>query len=328
MPDKSRDAFRTISEVAEWLGVQPHVLRFWESKFSQVKPVKRAGGRRYYRPGDMLLLGGIRKLLHDDGLTIKGAQKVLREEGMAYVAGLSQPVESDIENDLQKPDPVKESAEVVTFETQDGALSGTDTPQTFADDATDQAPGQLSDTATSSSSASETFDDAPSTDQYLDSDVAAESSPETADDVSMPSSDASAEGSPSLPSFLSGSSTSMADTAPERITEEDPGSASLPSFMRSDPPKPDLTQEGQDTAHAPQETVSEPPAESVVTPEAPRAHTVHAPDPDESTLVVHPSALSAAFSLQETSHQMVADVTPLVAQLAALRDRMAAERGR
>ena len=91
MSDKSPDAFRTISEVADWLGVQPHVLRFWESKFSQVKPVKRAGGRRYYRPGDMLLLGGIRKLLHEDGLTIKGAQKVLREDGMAYVSGLSQP---------------------------------------------------------------------------------------------------------------------------------------------------------------------------------------------------------------------------------------------
>ena len=69
---KSRDAFRTISEVAEWLDTQPHVLRFWESKFSQVRPVKRAGGRRYYRPADMMLLGGIKRLLHDDGMTIKG----------------------------------------------------------------------------------------------------------------------------------------------------------------------------------------------------------------------------------------------------------------
>ena len=86
---KSADAFRTISEVAEWLGVQTHVLRFWESKFSQVKPVKRAGGRRYYRPVDMLLLGGIRKLLHDDGLTIKGVQKVLREKGIAHVSSMS-----------------------------------------------------------------------------------------------------------------------------------------------------------------------------------------------------------------------------------------------
>ncbi len=86
MMAKSPEAFRTISEVAEWLGVQAHVLRFWESKFTQVKPVKRAGGRRYYRPTDMLLLGGVKKLLHDDGMTIKGVQKVLREQGASYVA--------------------------------------------------------------------------------------------------------------------------------------------------------------------------------------------------------------------------------------------------
>ena len=82
---KSPDAFRTISEVAEWLDTPAHVLRFWESKFSQVKPVKRAGGRRYYRPSDMLLLGGIKQLLHNDGLTIKGAQKVLSDKGIKAV---------------------------------------------------------------------------------------------------------------------------------------------------------------------------------------------------------------------------------------------------
>ncbi|WP_246253338.1 MerR family transcriptional regulator [Sulfitobacter maritimus] len=90
---KSPDAFRTISEVADWLGIQAHVLRFWESKFTQVKPIKRAGGRRYYRPADMLLLGGIKKLLHDDGLTIKGVQKILREEGMTHVSSLSAPLD-------------------------------------------------------------------------------------------------------------------------------------------------------------------------------------------------------------------------------------------
>ena len=92
---KSPDAFRTISEVAEWLDTPAHVLRFWESKFSQVKPVKRAGGRRYYRPSDMLLLGGIKQLLHNDGLTIKGAQKVLSDKGIKAVAALSQPLEAD-----------------------------------------------------------------------------------------------------------------------------------------------------------------------------------------------------------------------------------------
>ncbi len=86
---KSPDAFRTISEVADWLGVQAHVLRFWESRFNQIKPVKRAGGRRYYRPNDMRLLGGIKKLLHEDGVTIKGVQRILREQGVAHVAALS-----------------------------------------------------------------------------------------------------------------------------------------------------------------------------------------------------------------------------------------------
>ncbi len=85
---KSADAFRTISEVAEWLDTPAHVLRFWESKFTQVKPVKRAGGRRYYRPADMRLLGGIKKLLHEDGMTIKGAQKILREQGVKHVSSL------------------------------------------------------------------------------------------------------------------------------------------------------------------------------------------------------------------------------------------------
>jgi DNA-binding transcriptional MerR regulator len=91
---KSPAAFRTISEVADWLDTPAHVLRFWESRFSQVKPVKRAGGRRYYRPADMLLLGGIKKLLHVDGMTIKGAQKMLRTDGVKKVSALSQPIDA------------------------------------------------------------------------------------------------------------------------------------------------------------------------------------------------------------------------------------------
>ena len=86
---KSPDAFRTIREVADWLGVAAHVLRFWESKFTQIKPVKRAGGRRYYRPADMELVGGIKVLLHDRGMTVRGVQRMLREEGVAAVAALS-----------------------------------------------------------------------------------------------------------------------------------------------------------------------------------------------------------------------------------------------
>ncbi|CAN0494849.1 unnamed protein product [Discosporangium mesarthrocarpum] len=82
---KSAAAFRTISEVASDLDIPAHVLRFWESKFAQVKPLKRGGGRRYYRPEDIDLLRGIRELLYTDGYTIKGVQKLLREGGVKQI---------------------------------------------------------------------------------------------------------------------------------------------------------------------------------------------------------------------------------------------------
>ena len=82
---KSADAFRTISEVADELDVPKHVLRFWELRFPQIKPMKRGGGRRYYRPADVELLKGIRHLLHAEGYTIKGVQKILREQGIDSV---------------------------------------------------------------------------------------------------------------------------------------------------------------------------------------------------------------------------------------------------
>ena len=85
---KSPQAFRTISEVANWLDTQTHVLRFWESKFKQIKPIKRAG-RRYYRPQDMQVLGGIKALLHGQGLTIKHVQGLLAEQGISAVVSLS-----------------------------------------------------------------------------------------------------------------------------------------------------------------------------------------------------------------------------------------------
>jgi DNA-binding transcriptional MerR regulator len=85
-PAKSAEAFRTISEVAAELEVQQHVLRFWEGRFGQIKPVKRAGGRRFYRPDDVDLLRGIRSLLYVDGLTIRGVQKILKERGLRHVA--------------------------------------------------------------------------------------------------------------------------------------------------------------------------------------------------------------------------------------------------
>lgn len=86
--EKRPGAFRTISEVASDLDVPQHVLRFWETRFAQVKPVKRAGGRRYYRPEDVDLLKGIRNLLHGRGYTIKGAQRVLKESGVRFVQSI------------------------------------------------------------------------------------------------------------------------------------------------------------------------------------------------------------------------------------------------
>ena len=87
---KSPEAFRTISEVADELDVPQHVLRFWEGRFAQIRPVKRAGGRRYYRPEDVDLLRGIRALLYTEGFTIKGVQKVLRDRGLRHVMAIGQ----------------------------------------------------------------------------------------------------------------------------------------------------------------------------------------------------------------------------------------------
>ena len=106
---KSADAFRTISEVAEWLDLPTHVLRFWESKFSQIKPVKRAGGRRYYRPRDMQLIGGLKTLLHDDGMTIRGAQKLLKENGVQHVIDLSPTLEAGLEAEVDPTETAKEA---------------------------------------------------------------------------------------------------------------------------------------------------------------------------------------------------------------------------
>ncbi|MDX0628675.1 MerR family transcriptional regulator [Sinorhizobium medicae] len=87
--EKSPDAFRTISEVADELDLPQHVLRFWETRFQQIKPMKRGGGRRYYRPEDVDLLKGIRHLLYDHGYTIKGVQKLLKANGNKFVAAIA-----------------------------------------------------------------------------------------------------------------------------------------------------------------------------------------------------------------------------------------------
>jgi DNA-binding transcriptional MerR regulator len=95
--DKSPDAFRTISEVADDLDVPQHVLRFWETRFSQIKPLKRGGGRRYYRPDDVDLLRGLKRLLYGEGYTIKGVQRILKERGPRHVIAIARgaPIEAE-----------------------------------------------------------------------------------------------------------------------------------------------------------------------------------------------------------------------------------------
>ncbi len=119
--EKAPEAFRTISEVADELDVPQHVLRFWETRFSQIKPMKRGGGRRYYRPNDVDLLKGIRQLLYGQGYTIRGVQRILREQGMPHVAGIGRgevapqtvPEEEIAASPVVRrhPDPVREAAE-------------------------------------------------------------------------------------------------------------------------------------------------------------------------------------------------------------------------
>jgi len=88
---KGPDAFRTISEAAEELSVPQHVLRFWETRFTFIRPMKRAGGRRFYRPQDIAVLRGVRRLLHDEGYTIKGVQRLHREQGLKRIVAAGDP---------------------------------------------------------------------------------------------------------------------------------------------------------------------------------------------------------------------------------------------
>ncbi|UPJ53009.1 MerR family transcriptional regulator [Bradyrhizobium sp. 200] len=125
--DKAPDAFRTISEVAEELDIPQHVLRFWETRFAQIKPMKRSGGRRYYRPDDVDLLKGIRRLLYGEGYTIRGVQRILKEHGIKSVQGLADQasavtfgaVEEAIGLSLQEPEEDERETPIVGADDED-----------------------------------------------------------------------------------------------------------------------------------------------------------------------------------------------------------------
>lgn len=116
--EKAPDAFRTISEVADDLDIPQHVLRFWESRFTQIKPMKRGGGRRYYRPDDVDLLRGIRHLLYGQGYTIRGVQRILRERGARFV-------QTVWEEDAEQPVPSDEDRAVAEEVGEDEEEAGT-----------------------------------------------------------------------------------------------------------------------------------------------------------------------------------------------------------
>ena len=125
--DKAPDAFRTISEVADELDIPQHVLRFWETRFAQIKPMKRSGGRRYYRPDDVDLLKGIRRLLYGEGYTIRGVQRILKEHGIKSVQGIADQtaavsfgaVEEAVGNSMAEPDDL-ESSDGLDFDGEEG----------------------------------------------------------------------------------------------------------------------------------------------------------------------------------------------------------------
>lgn len=288
--EKSREAFRTISEVAEWLETPAHVLRFWESKFTQVKPLKRAGGRRYYRPADMLLLGGIKRLLHEDGLTIKGVQKILREQGVRHVAALSQHTLTEAEaSELVEPEGDGPAADT----TPDGAVPGDQTPDTAiaapgaeaeatpepaeaqplpdaaepAAQDTEQAPGDIP------ADAQDAAMDAEDAHQQVQSDDALEPDPAPPTGVD--------DREPGLFDTLDAPATANPDAAPDDTPEEAPTRAVPPPATTRPQPDPQAVDPAQAAPTAPQQPDAMP-AEL----DAPRilTRTAHATDIDTAAL--------------------------------------------
>jgi len=327
---KSPDAFRTISEVAEWLEIQAHVLRFWESKFTQVKPIKRAGGRRYYRPNDMLLLGGIKRLLHEDGLTIKGVQKVLREEGMGHVAALSAPLDGVTQDDLDAggdtidmtPAPMHEDAEqthegvVLPFE-QRGSKAAKPAPV--------EAPEtQVEATSTPEVSAGDT-PPLPADEPTVD---ATEAEPE---ETTVTPADTPAEDEATLPGFLRHPMTD-APVPPSDNTPDEAPAAAQTRTPDQDAPAPtiDSTPEA-----APEDSTAK--TRDVEAPEineAPEAPVVAGPKPRiidlppltaEEDFPAKPSVLSAALLCRDLPEDSARDIAPLLSRLGELRDSIRAD---
>ncbi|MEM6480320.1 MAG: MerR family transcriptional regulator [Pseudomonadota bacterium] len=319
---KSADAFRTISEVADWLNTPAHVLRFWESKFAQVKPVKRAGGRRYYRPTDMKLLGGIKRLLHDDGMTIKGVQKLLREQGMAHVAGLSQPLGDAADDDElagvvidAEAQPVPEidagSDEPVAAETPDVATDAPAQEAVDIDPLPEAEPEQQAepDTAPELEPAPEPVDNNAPQAQPVETAEASTQEVATAEQVDM--------------------------SQPDRAAPDQSDAAVLPSFRHrrdngqetEDLPRTQQPAEAADQIVAPEAASdvshSEPNAPEPTTPApaAPVIETPHLPDDASDDIPADPGVLSALAQLpQKVSPELAEQLRQIAAALRATKN--------
>lgn len=339
---KSPDAFRTISEVADWLDKPAHVLRFWESKFTQVKPVKRAGGRRYYRPDDMMLLGGIKKLLHDDGMTIKGVQKVLREQGIKYVTELSQPLDEISAAAVDQPggsdDRLDDHGPYAAFE------SAEETPEETTVVAFQRAQDRVAEqeephTATSDASAPDTPSEQPPPEPQV--------TPEPSEQPAEPADDISealiAPPPPEAAATEETAATGDEETRPVPAKEADPDPAPAVTHTDPDTPAPAgqgeaplaATSPGQDqdtpapetlpvfsSAQAPaQETPSEPPQPAAQS----RPVVVDIPDVPDLDRIDAPPGLIAAILARRTqlSREDREKLSAAAADLARLRDRMA-----
>ncbi|MBL4628162.1 MAG: MerR family transcriptional regulator [Roseicyclus sp.] len=293
---KSAQAFRTIREVADWLDVAAHVLRFWESKFSQIKPVKRAGGRRYYRPADMELVGGIKVLLHDRGLTIRGVQKMIADEGLGAVTALSPPVS-------QLLGQLSDGADVIDLDPADALADAWD-----EDAAADAA----------------TPADTPA-DQNDETDL-----PEAELELGLEQSGSNANGAD--PQDLQGEAPTPTEPVEgaaviqaQDTTPTDPAT--------TDAAAPTETGSDTDNATTPDMTPDAPPPEPESTPETTRPAS---PSPDGLPRPALPAALPASdpaegrlgalAALTTLPPEHRATLAPQIAALAHLRDRMAAPR--
>jgi len=339
---KSPDAFRTISEVADWLGIQAHVLRFWESKFTQVKPIKRAGGRRYYRPADMLLLGGIKKLLHDDGLTIKGVQKILREEGMTHVSSLSAPLD---ELDFAEPRPAPkpdiirpETGVVLNFggaksdAVPEADVSGEDAEEAepAADLDENALPVEEPASATEATPVEEAPEAAPvamprrspvppaddhpraTPDPLAPSDSATPDAPQ----LDEPAADAAVEPAPAM----------SIPSKPEPSEPEPASNASLPDFLKR--PLAPEPEQAIEAAPDPAPEPAEPAPQEDEVDDTPKPAIIDLPDfTPEADFPASPGLLSVGARVHRLPRDVQPQVAGLLLDLAELRARMAAEPG-